>query len=150
MSKSIGFSTQMTIAILLNRLALGGIMFFAGLRKMMPFDSFTANLTKFAERAADMAPLPMFLGRAYGYALPFVELLAGLMMILGLWFRLSATVIALVMLSILIAAGINWWPASGTAYDRNVVLFTLALLLVATGPAGFSLDEMLPRRRRRS
>lgn len=123
------------VALLLNRLTLGVLFLLAGVRKVLPTDEATLmqKWEGFAAFTASKAPLPEFLGKAYGYALPPVELLAGLFLAVGLYTRISATLIALMLLSFMIAMGVEWWPDSGPAFSKNAILFTLAVLLAVTG-----------------
>jgi len=125
----------LSLALLLNRITLGVLFVLAGVRKFLPTED-AGVLDKwhgFAGYAASNAPLPEFLGKAYGYALPVVEVLAGLLLVLGFFSRVAAVLIALMLLSFMIAMGIEWWPDSGPAYSKNIILFTLALLLALTG-----------------
>lgn len=133
------------VAVLLCRLSLGLIFFFAGLRKMIPTEvkTFVTMLKDFAAGVASEAPMPEPLGLAYGYALPFVELLAGLLLIVGLFGRVAAALISLMLLSFIIAMGVDWWPEAGPAFDKNVVFFTLAFLLIFTGAGTFSIDHLM-------
>ena len=123
------------IALLLNRLALGLIFVLAGIRKLLPTDSANTwqKMKSFADYVASQAPLPEALGKAYGYALPWGELIFGSLLLIGLFSRLAAACIALILTSILIAMGPEWWPDSGPAYSKNFILLTLALLLTVTG-----------------
>ncbi len=114
-------------ALLLNRLTLGMLFVFAGVRKLIPLDAMTENWNGFASLTASKAPLPEALGKAYGYALPPVEILAGTALVLGLFSRVSAILIALMLLSFVIAMGPEWWPDSGPAFSKNFILITLAL-----------------------
>lgn len=133
----------LNVSLLLCRLSLGGMFLLAGLRKMLPAEGKSVGemLTGFAKFSASKAPLPENLGLAYGYALPWAELFFGALLVLGLFSRFSALMIALMLLSFMIALGIDWWPAKGGAFDKNVILFSLALLLVATGPGGLALGR---------
>ncbi len=151
------------LLLLINRVPLGLLFLLAGVRKLLPIDwvgtylsasRFTSavgdmaeNLHKFVEQViVPTAPLPAALARGYGYALPFVEMLAGACLILGFFGRVSAGIIALLLLSFMLAMGINWWPERGGAFDKNVILFTLAVWLFFTGPGRISLDFALQSR----
>lgn len=151
------------ILLLLNRVPLGLLFLFAGVRKLLPIDwvgtyfsasrflaavgDMAENLTNFVEKnIVPVAPLPPLLARGYGYALPFVEILAGALLVMGFFGRISAGLIALMLLSFMLAMGINWWPERGGAFDKNIVLFTLAVLLFFTGPGRLSIDNALQTR----
>ncbi|MEM9881429.1 MAG: DoxX family protein [Planctomycetota bacterium] len=135
--------TVIDIAWLLNRITLGMLFVFAGVRKAIPKDdgSVIDALSGFANFVAANAPLPRPLGLFYGYALPPVEVIAGLMLVIGFYSRVAATLIALMLLSFMIEMGIAWWPAEGPAFDPNVILFTLALLLAVAGGGRFVVNR---------
>jgi len=119
------------IALFVCRLTLGMLFVFAGIRKLIPAPgmTFRTNLEAFVNGAVvPNAPLPEAISRIYGYSLPFVELLAGALLVVGLLTRLSATLILLMLVSFVLAMGLNWWPARGPAFSENVVLACLAFL----------------------
>ena len=122
-----------SFVILLNRITLGLLFVLAGVRKLLPIDSLMDNWSGFASFTASKAPLPEALGKFYGYALPPVEILAGVALLVGFMSRLSAVLIALMLVSFVIAMGPEWWPESGPAFSKNFILLTLALLIAATG-----------------
>ena len=132
------------LMILANRLTLGSLFVLAGVRKLLPAAEKTVleSWSGFASFVASQAPLPEFLGKAYGYALPPVELIAGAMLIVGFKARIAALLIGLMMLSFLIAASQgDWWPAKGPAFPPNLILLTLAMWLFVQGPGKLSLDR---------
>jgi len=131
------------IALLVCRLTLGMLFVFAGIRKLIPTagTTFPANLQAFVNGSVvPNAPLPEAISRIYGYSLPFVELLAGALLVVGLLTRLSATLILLMLVSFVLAMGLNWWPARGPAFSENVILACLAFLLASVGPGRYSMD----------
>ncbi len=133
------------LALLLCRVSLGLLFFFAGYRKIVPGEGETVigKIGKFVnDNVVPNAPLPEMLAKIYGYSLPFVELIAGALLVVGLWGRVAAMLIALMLLSFMIAFGIGWWPEQGGVFDKNVVFFTLALLLAATGMGKLSIDAL--------
>lgn len=135
------YSHSVNTALLLNRLALGLMFVLAGIRKLLPGEnqSMLDAMNATAEMIAGMAPLPRAVGLAYGYALPWVEITAGLLLMVGVYSRTAAIIIGLMLLSFMIEFGVNWWPAKGPAFDKNLILFTLAILLAATGPGLYRL-----------
>ena len=139
MSKTEKLSIHVTL--LLNRLALGVLFALAGVRKLLPSGEagIWDKMKGFAAYTADKAPLPEIMGKIYGYALPWAEILAGVLLVLGLVSRAWSVVIALMLVSFLIAMGVEWWPSSGPAYSKNIILLTLALLLAVLGSGKFAI-----------
>jgi len=140
----IGWTGPVGVALLLNRLALGLYFFLAGVGK------FRMGVGVFYEQGfVPLRPawLPEALGRPFGYALPLIELLLGLLLIAGLFSRITAGLIALLLATFTIAlaqAGL-FFPAAGP-FHANVVFFTLAILLASVGPGRYSVDDLLAKR----
>ncbi|HEX7502871.1 MAG TPA: MauE/DoxX family redox-associated membrane protein, partial [Acidobacteriota bacterium] len=84
----------------LCRLVLGGIFVYASLDKI-------AHPGEFARIIANYAILPDFLVTLPALALPWVELVAGLCLVAGLWPRSSALLLSLLLLLFMAALGIN-------------------------------------------
>jgi hypothetical protein len=61
------------------------------------------NIDEFIEAINDYNMLPQQLATAYGYVLPYLEIVIGVLLVLGLFLRASATVSGLVVLSFSIA-----------------------------------------------
>jgi len=84
----------------LCRLVLGGIFIYASLDKI-------AHPGEFARIIANYAILPDFLVTLPALALPWVELVAGLCLVIGLWPRSSALLLSLLLLLFMAALGVN-------------------------------------------
>ncbi|MAE64777.1 MAG: hypothetical protein CMJ18_10965 [Phycisphaeraceae bacterium] len=138
-------SNWFSTLLLINRVPLGLMFVLAAFNKILT-GTFGRNLMIFADRVAKQAPLPRPLGLAYGFALPWIELLAGLCLVLGFFGRIAAALIGLMLLSFMIAMGII--PDGPSPFDKNVILLTLSIFLVATGSGTFSLDALLVRTHR--
>ncbi|MDM8000617.1 MAG: DoxX family protein, partial [Dehalococcoidia bacterium] len=69
--------------LLLIRLALGGILIFSGLSKL-------TSGTDFVGVVASYGMLPQTLAELFGTVLPWLELLVGVSLVLGLFTRLAA------------------------------------------------------------
>ena len=134
-------SNLISFALLLNRLSLGVLFMLAGVRKLLPAGeaNMLDKMSSFASFVASQAPMPEFLGKAYGYALPWAEIIVGAMLVVGLFARSAALLIGLMLLSFIIAMGAEWWPESGPAFSKNFILLTLCLLIVATGSGKLAL-----------
>lgn len=128
------------------RLTLGALFVFAGYRKLMP----DGEVMKILENAKAFAneevvkEAPSFLSADmayyYGVTLPFMEILAGALLAIGLLGRIWALIISLMLLSFIMAFGVKWWPASGPAFDKNVILMSTAVWLFLAGPGKISID----------
>ena len=133
-------AAAVSLMLLMNRISLGLLFVLAGVRKLLPNAeaSVLDKMNGFASFVASKAPLPDFLGKTYGYALPWAELLFGAMLIIGLLTRWSAVLVGLMLLSFLIALGPDWWPETGPAYSTNFILLTLSGLLAVIGSGKFA------------
>ena len=146
--------TVTDIALLLNRIGLGLYFAAAGFGKVQI--ELSEELGAFARGSfAGLAPtwLPGWFATPYGYALPWLEVIAGVNLILGLAGRVQAGAIALMLLSFQIAlilgTPFGWRPKDWSGwFHPNFIFLTLAILLAATGPGRLSLDHMIVGRRR--
>lgn len=87
--------------------------------------------------------LPAMIAAPYGYALPWVELAFGTLLLLGLFNRVSAGVATLIFLSIAVA-----WLDAGNLLPRHMLMIyvPLAAWLFFAGPGRYSLDGVRARR----
>lgn len=143
------------VALLLVRVSLGVYLFSAGMHKaFMPGKSIgeSAQAWMTGYRAKVPSFLPNFIATPYGYAIPWLEMTLGLLLIAGLFFRVTTVATTLLLLSIAVAVVAEAGSFSGggaTAVHHSIVLATVCMLLFFTGAGGFSVDAMLPKRRRR-
>jgi uncharacterized membrane protein YphA (DoxX/SURF4 family) len=93
---------------LLSRLILGGVLLAAGLLKYQHLDK-----SQMAVRAYELLPIP--LANFMGIILPFVEIAAGILLVIGAGVRISALVSAVLMVAFII--GISWAWARGLSID---------------------------------
>lgn len=96
--------------------------------------------------------MPPAVGKAYLFSLPFVELLVGLMLIVGMFTRVSAVLVFLMLVSFIIAAtGVSANIAGvvgsgGPPFHANVVFLFLALAILILGPGRWAMDQLLRNR----
>lgn len=137
-------SPVMNLALLLARLALGYLFAVGGFAKL--FDS---GMTQWMSMFRGIKPgwLPNWFATPFGYALPFVELIFGVLLMLGLFGRFSAWLLTLVLLSIIIGATGIQEPQLWYQINSNAICLTLAILLAAAGPGRISIDGIWRRKR---
>ena len=118
----------------LCRLALGGIFVYASLDKI-------AHPGEFAKIIANYAILPDFLVTLPALVLPWVELVAGLCLVAGLWRRSSALLLSLLLLVFMAALSFNavrgidvscgcFSTSAGDTENAWVLIFRDLLILV--------------------
>jgi uncharacterized membrane protein YphA (DoxX/SURF4 family) len=93
---------------LLVRLGLGGVLLYAGYLK-----AFTPDKSMMAVRAYEL--LPIWLANAFGIILPWLEMGAGLLLIVGVAVRYAAIFGAVLMVAFIIAIAQAW--ARGLSID---------------------------------
>jgi len=139
---------SVSFAVFLCRLSIGVYFLIAGVNKVRPTSTSNviARLSDFADFVAGSAPwLPTTLARGYGYALPFVEIIVGLLTIVGLASRWAGAILVLLLLSFIIGStGLTDPPKP---FHANLIFLTLAILLWTIGPGRMSMDAVLGRRR---
>jgi uncharacterized membrane protein YphA (DoxX/SURF4 family) len=143
------------ITLLLLRVTLGGYLLAAGVFKVMGelndgFGSF------YNGPFSSMQPswLPDVMAAPYGYALPWIEVVIGAAVLLGLFTRISAALGFLMVLSFTIALAIaqgRWHAkpadAPGGYFSGNYIQCAAYLVLTAVGAGRLSVDALLGRTR---
>jgi uncharacterized membrane protein YphA (DoxX/SURF4 family) len=126
--------------ILLNRLGLGWYVLGSGLLKVQRELGSGLGAFVFGDGfQSRSAFLPELLAVPMGYAWPWVETAAGLLLVLGLFSRTAAAVIAWLLLSVSTALLI-----AGELLPLHylMVFVPVALLLCLIGPGRYSLDRL--------
>ncbi len=128
-------------ALLANRVSLGLFFLLAGVGKLrMGVDEFYQNFF------LKLKPpwLPDLVAWPYGHALPFVESAVGILLLIGLFGRMIAALMAALLISFSIALfGAGMFFSGSGPFHTNAVFITLAMLLVVTGPGRFSVDRII-------
>jgi len=139
---------------LISRLVLGGVLFIAGYLKVS-----TPDKSQMAVRAYEV--LPISLANLIGLLLPYVEIGIGLLLILGVYTRISAALGGAIMVVFIVAIAQAWArgltidcgcfggggqvAASETKYlseiIRDTALVLLALYLIRYPKTKFSIDK---------
>ncbi len=128
------------LILLLNRVALGGYFFLAGVGKVR------GGLDGWMTGYKSMMPawLPGWAGLPYGWFIPFGEVIFGAMLIVGLFTRTSALVITGMIGSFTIALwGAGKFFDGPGPFHANVLMITLGLLLAMSGAGRFSVDAFV-------
>ena len=131
----------MSLALLLCRLSIGVYFVMAGVAKVR------GGVQNFVDGGFSRSMpswLPEALGKPYGYALPWLEILVGAAVALGIFGRVAAGVMAAMLLSFMVAVGVT----DGTKpFHSNVILFSLAVLLAVAGSGAFGLDAVMGKKK---
>lgn len=141
-------SILLSLMLLLNRLSLGAYFIVGGYHKI-----FVTGVDKFYEESfVPLQPqwLPETVGLWYGKGLPILELFFGVMLVLGVFGRLAAFAVAGMLASFTVALVIQSGDLAGGGgglFHYNVILFTLALMLLCVGPGKLSIDACLFRKK---
>lgn len=134
-------ATHLQALLLLNRVSLGWYVMNAGWEKVqreLAGGAGTFLAGDLFQRRSSI--LPEFLAVPFGYAWPWLELTTGLLLIIGLFARTTAAVMAWLLLSIAIALAFS----GGEFFPRHylMVFVPLALLLCVLGPGRYSVDGL--------
>ena len=127
------------IGLLLARLPLGVMFVIAGCSKLADNGGFRG----FAEASKSHIPgwISRDVGLLYLNVLPFLAIVVGLMMVLGLVTRLGGFLASVVLTSIVLGLGTKVVYANGLPHP-NLVYLSLALMLFCVGGGQISLDGL--------
>ncbi len=143
------------VFLFLLRLLLGGTLLWAGLVKI-------PEPGLFAQTVRAYEVLPLELVNPFAIVVPWIEVIAGICLVLGFWTRSSALAALFLLLSFAVALSVNLYRGADlscgcfglngaggslhTALIRDVLLIAGASLLVLVRNIPFSLDNFLHRR----
>ena len=131
--------------ILLNRLAVGWYVVNAGWEKVR--DEVSGGLGTFllSNSFQNRSPwLPEFMAAPFGYSWPWLEFGFGLLLLVGLFGRISAAVTAGLLLCISISL---LFVGELLPRHQTMVMIPISLMLVLTGPGRYSLDALIHGRK---
>lgn len=161
LTSGMGLSRNAGIGIFLSRVLLGLYFLLAGLSKiggeLTDSDGrVAANFGAFyrgpAYQGLEPDFLPAALSAPYGYALPWAELVIGLLLMLGLFTRLMGGLTFLMILSFLIAQiysnGMDGVAPGPGPFNTNFILAAVSLIFIFSGPGRLALDHVLGRKKR--
>ena len=137
--------------ILLSRILVGMYFLLAGVAKVK--GEFANGLGAFYTHGfKPLQPwfLPDFVAVPMGYLLPWLEIIFGLLFVIGLLTRASAVVLSLMLISFtmaLIMANNSVAGGGPGPFHSNILLACICLIVLAAGPGKMSIDALCPHRR---
>ena len=141
-------SVAASIGLLLLRVPLGVFFILAGILKL------TAPGGRAAFADAHISQVPGYvsehLGRMFLTNLPFIEIVVGSLLVLGLLTRVVGLVAALLITSFTIYVTKVAGGQTGGPFHPNLIYIGIGLAVMLCGPGIFSVDGMLFRPRRRT
>jgi uncharacterized membrane protein YphA (DoxX/SURF4 family) len=135
------------LGLLLARLPMGAFFFLAGYDKV-----FHKGVDKFVELASSSArPLPFEVSHGlmngYLHAIPFLEMIVGTWLVVGMLSRLSAFVGSLMLVSFIVGA--TGMQLTGAPFHPNLIYLGVTLCVLLAGPGNVSLDQLLFNRKKK-
>ena len=150
----------MSAILLLCRLIVGGLLVFAAVLKLPKPGVFHDSIRAFRV-------LPDHLAAVSAFAFPWLEIIAGVCLVLGVWARASATICAGLLvgflgavISVMVRSDVTvsecgcfgdaivicTGPPGPCHIVQNVVLSALAIIVIVRGAGRVSIDDlMIPR-----
>ena len=117
---------------LLVRVSLGAYFVLAGLAKL-------ENPHLFITEIKNMGLLPDLMATLYGILLPYIEITAGALLIIGFWTILASFLSALMLISFIIALGLT--PMPHTPFNKDIILLGAAISIMYSGAGALSIDR---------
>ncbi len=124
--------------LLLARVAIGVYFLLAGYKQI------AGGVDKFVADHVSRIPTyvsPAF-GRHYLQVLPYAQMAVGLTMVIGLYTRVSAAIISLMLISFILATGVGFKPGN-PQINNDFVYLGLTLLLTHLGGGKVAVDQSM-------
>jgi uncharacterized membrane protein YphA (DoxX/SURF4 family) len=122
-----------SVGPLIIRMALGLYFLLVGMEKIDKIPNFVFEIQQFHILPAQAAWL-------YGTLLPVVEIVVGIMMMIGVWMTLTGTLAALILASVIAFFGI--FPNRYFFFNKDLILLAASISLLYTGAGAASIDNM--------
>lgn len=118
------------------RLSLGLYLVVAALAKIKHLEAFVDQVKSFGVLSGSVAML-------YGSTLPYLELLAGGLLLIGFWSTFAAMLTSALLFSFIVGLGIFPHKMGPTyhIFNKDIILLCASLSLLYTGAGAFSLDR---------
>jgi uncharacterized membrane protein YphA (DoxX/SURF4 family) len=117
---------------LLVRIPIGIYFFMAGRMKL-------ENVGGFVDTVQNFNILPEDLAVLFGVMVPWVETIIGIFLVLGLWTTAISMVTGALLISYIVALGLN--PVSPSLFNKDVMILGAVLSLAASGAGALSVDK---------
>lgn len=134
-----------TVGLLLARLPMGAFFLLAGYQKI-----FQVGVGKFVHEASRSPRMPDWAPpagvSAYLHAVPFLELVVGILLVLGLVARVGGLIGSLMVVSFIIGA--TGLRDPNLPFTPNLIYLGVLLLVLLAGPGRISLDAVLLGRKK--
>lgn len=114
------------------RISLGLYFLMAGKAKLHSIPAFVDEVNK-------IGILPHPFGTLYGTVLPFAEVAAGFLLIVGLWTTVAALITSLMLVSFVVALGIK--PTQVGPFNKDLILLSASLAVMYLGAGFLSVDK---------
>lgn len=125
---------------LLVRLPLGAYFGLQGLSKLANPVLFIEEVRKAKPTLMGINLLTEPLGSLYGILLPYMEIIVGALLIVGMWTTLASILSSLMLTSFILAVG--WLVKSDPLlFNKDFVLLGASLSLLYIGGGAFSVDK---------
>lgn len=152
----INFALIKPLIILVLRITLGAIFIIAAYGKLLHTDVLVSTVINYNI-------LPIMLSKYFAYTLPWVEVIAGIMLIIGFGTRGASFAIAWLLISFIIAIGINMQKGVSMecgCFDifgmnekigsslllRDIIFLMVAMMLTLTKEFILGIDTFMERR----
>lgn len=148
-------NTTQDLGLFVLRLALGLYLLLAGVGKVQgEISNGVGSFYNGPFKGLQPAWLPDLLAAPYGYALPWLEVLVGVLLVIGLLGRFAAVggFLMLVSFTIVLAMANNSITAQGAdapgPYHANYIQSAAYFLIVLVGCGSWSVDTLLRKKRK--
>jgi uncharacterized membrane protein YphA (DoxX/SURF4 family) len=145
--------TLVDIGLLLTRATIGLYLTLAGIHKCIgEFKNGFGSFYRSSFKGLQPGWLPDALAAPYGYVLPWIEVVIGALLMLGLFGKIAAALTGLMILSFTIALamkmGIRAQPGDAPSpFSANYIQIAACFLLTFVGPGRFSLDALIRKKK---
>ena len=121
-----------TFAPVFLRIALGAYLLMAGFLKL-------DNLGSFVTEVKELEILPAQFATVYGIVMPYMEIFAGALLIIGLWTILGAFIAAFHFGTMVYIFGI--FTTGGDLLNKDLILLAGAISILYSGAGALSFDK---------